>query len=133
MLSATAARVAANEINKGDVLGTARFAGVQAAKLASSLLPLSHPVIVSRVSVDFVIGDTYIDVEASVDGFDHSGVEMEALTTVTVTALTIYDMCKSADRTMMIGDVALWERSGGRQYPWHREMTPDETTIDEVQ
>jgi cyclic pyranopterin phosphate synthase len=121
MLAATTTAVAANALNKGDVLATARVAGMQAAKEASSLLPMSHPVLVGNVSINFTIGDTYIDVEAGVDAIDRTGVEMEALTAVTVAALTIYDMCKSSDRTMTIDDVALWEKSGGRSGTWRRE------------
>jgi cyclic pyranopterin phosphate synthase len=77
--------------------------------------------LVGNVYVNFAIADTHIDVEASVDTVDRTGVEMEALTAVTVAALTIYDMCKSIDRTMTIGEVALWEKSGGRSGTWRRE------------
>jgi cyclic pyranopterin phosphate synthase len=121
MLASTTASVAANEINKGDVLATARVAGMQAAKQASSLLPMAHPVLVGNVHVNFNIADTYIEVEASVDTVDRTGVEMEALVAVTVAALTIYDMCKSDDRTMTVEEVALWEKSGGRSGTWRRE------------
>ena len=121
MQAATTASVAANAMNQGDVLATARVAGIQAAKQAASLLPMSHPVLVGNVYVNFVIADTHIEVEASVDTVDRTGVEMEALTAVTVAALTIYDMCKSTDRTMTIENVALWEKSGGRSGTWRRE------------
>ena len=121
MLASTTASVAANEMNKGDVLATARVAGMQAAKQASSLLPMAHPVLVGNVHVNFNIADTYIEVEASVDTVDRTGVEMEALVAVTVAALTIYDMCKSDDRTMTVEEVALWEKSGGRSGTWRRE------------
>jgi cyclic pyranopterin phosphate synthase len=121
MQAATTASVAANAMNKGDVLATARVAGIQAAKQAATLLPMSHPVLVGNVYVNFVIADTHIEVEASVDTVDRTGVEMEALTAVTVAALTIYDMCKSTDRTMTIENVALWEKSGGRSGTWRRE------------
>lgn len=94
-------------MSKGDVLGTARFAGVQAAKEASSYLPLSDPVLVNNVTVSFSIEDSFVDVEASVDSPGGAGVEMQALTAVTVASLTVYDMCKSADRTMTIGPVSL--------------------------
>jgi cyclic pyranopterin phosphate synthase len=96
-------------------------AGIQAAKNAAAMLPMSHPVLVGNVHVNFTIADTHIDVEASVDTVDRTGVEMEALMAVTVAALTVYDMCKSADRTMTIVDVALWEKSGGRSGTWRRE------------
>ncbi len=121
MSASTTASVATNATNKGDVLATARVAGVQAAKQAATLLPMSHPVLVGNVHINFAIADTHIDVEASVDTVDRTGVEMEALTAVTVAALTIYDMCKSIDRTMTIGEVALWEKSGGRSGTWRRE------------
>jgi cyclic pyranopterin phosphate synthase len=121
MQASTTASVAQNAMNKGDVLATARVAGIQAAKQASLLLPMSHPVLVGNVYVNFTIADTHIDVEASVDTVDRTGVEMEALAAVTVAALTIYDMCKSADRTMTIEAVALWEKSGGRSGTWRRE------------
>jgi cyclic pyranopterin phosphate synthase len=121
MQAATTASVAANAMNKGDVLATARVAGMQAAKQAALLLPMSHPVLVGNVYVNFVIADTHIEVEASVDTVDRTGVEMEALTAVAVAALTIYDMCKSTDRTMTIEDIALWEKSGGRSGTWRRE------------
>lgn len=113
--------VVQNTINKGDVLATARVAGIQAAKQAASLLPMAHPVLVGNVYINFNIADAHIDVESSVDAVDRTGVEMEALLAVTVAALTIYDMCKSDDRTMTIDDVALWEKSGGRSGTWRRE------------
>jgi cyclic pyranopterin phosphate synthase len=125
MLASTTSAVAANTLNKGDVLATARVAGIQAAKQASSLLPTSHPVLVGNVYVNFIIADTHIDVEAGVDTIDRTGVEMEAMTAVTVAALTIYDMCKSSDRTMTIENVALWEKSGGRSGSWRREEVPE--------
>ncbi len=124
MLPATTAAVAANALNKGDVLATARVAGIQAAKGAATLLPMAHPVLVGNVYVNFSLADDHIDVEASVDTVDRTGVEMEALTAVTVAALTIYDMCKSQDRTMTIEQVAVWEKSGGRSGTWRREESP---------
>ena len=124
MEPSTTASVATNATNKGDVLATARVAGIQAAKRASALLPMAHPVLVGNVQVNFTIADSYIEVEASVDAVDRTGVEMEALVAVTVAALTIYDMCKSVDRTMTIEDVALWEKSGGRSGTWRRDEAP---------
>jgi len=124
--------VAANEMNKGDVLATARVAGMQAAKQASSLLPMAHPVLVGNVHVNFNIADTYIEVEASVDTVDRTGVEMEALVAVTVAALTIYDMCKSDDRTMTVEAVALWEKSGGRSGTWRREEALSDLRTDKL-
>jgi cyclic pyranopterin phosphate synthase len=82
---------------------------------------MSHPVLVGNTHVNFTIGDTFIEVEVSIDTIDRTGVEMEAMTAVTVAALTIYDMCKSTDRTMTIENVALWEKSGGRSGTWRRD------------
>ncbi len=113
--------VARGAMKKGDVLAVARIAGIQAAKKTPDLLPLCHTVVVGAVQVNFEIEDTHIDVEAAVDTIDRTGVEMEALTAVSVAALTIYDMCKSADKSMVIGEIALWEKTGGRSGPYRRE------------
>jgi cyclic pyranopterin phosphate synthase len=121
MLPETSAMVVANTVNKGDVLGTARVAGIQAAKQAVTLLPMAHQVLIGNVHVNFHIEDTYIEVEAGVDTVDRTGVEMEAMTAAVVAALTIYDMCKSSDRTMTVEQLALWEKSGGRSGTWRRE------------
>jgi cyclic pyranopterin phosphate synthase len=117
----TTSLVARGAINKGDVLSVARVAGIQAAKRASELIPLCHPVMVGAVLVNFRIDDTFIEVEAQVETVDRTGVEMEALTAVGVACLTIYDMCKSVDRAMVIGDVALWEKTGGRSGVYRRD------------
>jgi cyclic pyranopterin phosphate synthase len=117
----TTSLVARGGVGKGDVLAVARVAGIQAAKRASDLIPLCHPLLVGAVLVNFRIEDTYIEVEAHVDTVDRTGVEMEALTACSVAALTIYDMCKSADRSMTIGDIALWEKTGGRSGVYRRE------------
>lgn len=117
----TTSLVARGAVTKGDVLAVARVAGIQAAKRTPDLIPLCHPLLVGSVLVNFRIEDTYIEVEAQVDTIDRTGVEMEALTACTVACLTIYDMCKSADRSMVIGDVALWEKTGGRSGPYRRE------------
>ncbi len=121
MNSETASLVARGAMSKGDVLAVARVAGIQAAKRASDLIPLCHPLLVGAVFVNFRIEDDHVEVEAQVDTVDRTGVEMEALTAVSVAALTIYDMCKSADRTMRIGDIALWEKTGGRSGTFRRE------------
>jgi len=120
MAPETTAAIASNTTPKGDVLATARVAGIQAAKAAATLLPMAHPVLVGNVFVNFIVADDHIDVEAGVDTVDRTGVEMEALVSVTVAALTIYDMCKSMDRAMTIEQVALWEKTGGRSGPWRR-------------
>ena len=113
MAPATTAKVASNAITKGDVLGTARIAGIQAAKRTADLIPMCHPLLVGAVHVNFTIGDDHVEVEAQVETVDRTGVEMEAMTACAVAALTIYDMCKSADRGMEVGHIALWEKSGG--------------------
>ena len=120
MLPETTTKVANNAITKGDVLGAARIAGIQAAKRTAELIPMCHPVLVGTVSVNFSIGDDFVEVEAEVEAVDRTGVEMEALTACTVAGLTVYDMCKSFDRSMTISDVALWEKTGGRSGPWRR-------------
>ena len=117
----TTSKIASNAIAKGDVFAVARVAGIQAAKRAPDLIPLCHPLLVGSVFVNFRIEDTFIEVEAAVDTVDRTGVEMEALTACSVAALTIYDMCKSVDRSMSIGDVALWEKTGGRSGTYRRD------------
>ena len=120
MQTETTSLVARGAVNKGDVLSVARVAGIQAAKRAADLIPLCHPLLVGSVLLNFRIDDTFIEAEAQVDTVDRTGVEMEALTAVTVACLTIYDMCKSVDRSMVIGDVALWEKTGGRSGAYRR-------------
>jgi len=120
MAPATTAKVANNAITKGDVLGTARIAGIQAAKRTSDLIPMCHPLLVGAVHINFTIGDDHVEVEAEVETVDRTGVEMEAMTACAVAALTIYDMCKSADRGMELGQLALWEKSGGSSGHWRR-------------
>ncbi len=120
MLPETTVAIASNAINKGDVLGAARIAGIQAAKRTAELIPLCHPLLVGAVFINFTIGDDQVEVEAQVEAVDRTGVEMEALTACAVAALTIYDMCKSADRSMSIGDLCLWEKTGGRSGSWRR-------------
>jgi cyclic pyranopterin phosphate synthase len=126
MAPETASLVARGAISKGDVLAVARVAGIQAAKRTSDLIPLCHPVLVGSVLVNFRIEDAWIEVEAHVDTVDRTGVEMEALTACTVAALAIYDMCKSADRSMTITDVALWEKVGGRSGTYRRNLLDDQ-------
>jgi cyclic pyranopterin phosphate synthase len=117
----TTAMVASNAVTKGDVLAVARVAGIQAAKKTPDLIPLCHQLTIGSVYVNFHLGNDHIEVESQVDTVDRTGVEMEALTACTVAALTIYDMCKSTDRGMTIGEVALWEKTGGRSGIWRRE------------
>ncbi len=128
MESETASMIASGAIAKGDVLAVARVAGIQAAKQTASLLPLCHPLLVGSVYVNFRIEDSYVEVESQVDTVDRTGVEMEALTSCAVAALTIYDMCKSQDRSMTIGELALWEKTGGRSGTYRRQ--PDFDSLD---
>jgi cyclic pyranopterin phosphate synthase len=127
----TTLAIANREVKKGDVLSVARVAGIQAAKRTSDMIPLCHPLLVGSVSVNFDIGDDYVAVEAQVDTVDRTGVEMEALHACAMAALTIYDMCKSADRGMVIGELTLWEKTGGRTGTYRRpssEPVPDGTS-----
>jgi cyclic pyranopterin phosphate synthase len=110
----TAALVAAGTAAKGDVLGVARIAGIMAAKRTSELIPLCHPLALSAVSLEFSVEADAVSIEATVSTTGPTGVEMEALTAVSVAALTIYDMLKAVDRGMRIEAVRLREKSGGR-------------------
>ena len=123
MKAETTSMVATNAVTKGDVLGVARVAGIQAAKRTPDLIPLCHQLTIGSVYVNFTIGDDHVEVEAQVETVDRTGVEMEALMAASVAALTIYDMCKSSDRTMMIGELALWEKTGGKAGTWRRPAT----------
>jgi cyclic pyranopterin phosphate synthase len=126
MESETASKIASGAISKGDVLAVARVAGIQAAKQTPNLLPLCHPLLVGSVFVNFRIEERYVEVEAQVDTVDRTGVEMEALTACAIAGLTIYDMCKSVDRSMTIGDLALWEKTGGRSGIFRRPPAVDD-------
>jgi cyclic pyranopterin monophosphate synthase len=117
----TVNKVAANAMSKGDVLAVARVAGIQAAKQTAHLIPLCHPLLVGAVFVNFTLGDDTIEVEASVDTIDRTGVEMEAMTACAVAGLTIYDMCKSVDRGIVMSELTLWEKTGGRSGTYRRE------------
>jgi cyclic pyranopterin phosphate synthase len=121
MLPETASAVARGAITKGDVLAVARVAGIQAAKRTPDLIPLCHPLLVGSVFINFEIEDAYVEVEATVETVDRTGVEMEALTACSVAALTIYDMCKSMDRGMVISELALWEKTGGKSGTYRRD------------
>jgi cyclic pyranopterin phosphate synthase len=126
MATETASLVARGSISKGDVLAVARVAGIQAAKRASDLIPLCHPLLVGSVLVNFRIEDEFIEVEVSVETVDRTGVEMEALTACSVACLTIYDMCKAVDKSMVISEIALWEKTGGRSGQYRRDGDPFE-------
>jgi cyclic pyranopterin phosphate synthase len=125
MEPATASKIASGAITKGDVLAVARVAGIQAAKQTSNMLPLCHPLLVGSVFVNFRLEEDHVEVETQVDTVDRTGVEMEALHACAVAALTIYDMCKSVDRGMTIGELALWEKTGGRSGVWRRPGRDD--------
>ena len=120
MKASTLAVVVRNAATKGDVLTVAQIAGVMAAKRTSSLIPLAHPLALDDVAVSFTYGRGHIEIEARVSCSGRTGVEMEALTAVSVAALTIYDMLKAVDRGMTIGDIALWEKRGGKSGVYRR-------------
>jgi cyclic pyranopterin monophosphate synthase len=121
----TTGLIASNSISKGDVLSVARVAGIQAAKQTPNLIPLCHPLLVGSVFVNFQIGDDCVEVEAQVETIDRTGVEMEAMTACSVAALTVYDMCKSVDRSMVIGELTLWEKTGGRSGIYRRKAAAE--------
>jgi len=108
-------------VPKGDVLAVARVAGIQAAKRTPELLPLAHVIGVHGAAVDLTITDTGVDITATVRTADRTGVEMEALTSATVAALTVIDMVKGRDRSAHVADVRLLEKTGGRSGTWTRE------------
>lgn len=112
--AATIAIITSGNAKKGDVLATARLAGIMAAKKTSDLIPLCHPLMISKVSVDFSLHDAHIDVEATVKVEGKTGVEMEALTACSVACLTLYDMLKAVDRGMRITDLRLVDKTGGK-------------------
>ena len=120
MARATATQIAAGTIGKGDVLGIARIAGIQAAKRTADLIPLCHPLRLTGVEVVLEVGVRAVTISATVTCFDRSGVEIEALTAVSVAALTIYDMCKAIDRGMEIREIRLEQKRGGKSGPWIR-------------
>lgn len=120
MSPATLALVVAGQARKGDVIGVARIAAIQAVKRTAELIPLCHPIPVTRVAVDFVLDEaaSMICCRACVECDGKTGVEMEALTAVQIGLLTVYDMLKAADRGMVIADVRLLEKHGGQSGTW---------------
>ncbi|MHC9542211.1 MAG: cyclic pyranopterin monophosphate synthase MoaC [Vulcanimicrobiota bacterium] len=116
MKAATLSMIVKNEISKGDVLPTARIAGIMAAKNTPSLIPLCHPLKIGCISIEFTVDEEKhcILIKCHVSGIEQTGYEMEALTGAAVAALTVYDMCKAVDREMVIEDVALLRKSGGK-------------------
>ena len=127
MQRATLAMIAAGGAKKGDVLGIARVAAIQGAKRAAELIPLAHPLAITRVDVEFSINRKALAVTclASVETRGRTGVEMEALTAVATGLLTVYDMCKAADRGMRLEGICLVEKKGGKSGHWLRKTTVD--------
>ncbi len=126
MNSETFQRVVTDRTRKGNVLATARIAGIMAAKQTHLLIPMCHPIQIRHVQIDFYPDESSasLRIEASVRAEDRTGVEMEALTAASVAALTVYDMCKSHDRQMVVSDVCLLEKSGGRSGHYIRSHPP---------
>ncbi len=126
MQPGTLARIQDRTVQKGNVLETARIAGVMAAKQTATLIPMCHPLNLRHAQVDFEtdVARSRIRILASVRIHDRTGVEMEALSAATVAALTIYDMCKAVDRGMQITNVCLLEKSGGRSGTYRRDPDP---------
>lgn len=121
MAPATARAVRAGKIGKGDVLGIARLAGIQAAKRTAEWIPLCHPLRLTGVDVELLASGRGVAITATVRAFDRSGVEMEALAAVSAAALTVYDMCKAIDRGMVISEIRLEEKRGGKSGTWRRQ------------
>lgn len=115
--------IQAGDLPKGDVLGTARVAGIMAAKRTAELIPLCHPLLLTKVALEFAYDEaaSAIEITATVRCRGQTGVEMEALTAVSVAALTIYDMAKAVERGMTISDIRLLEKRGGKSGEWKRE------------
>lgn len=107
-------------VKKGDVLAVARIAGIMAAKKTSDLIPLCHPLPLSSVSIDLQLDDKGVAATATAITAGQTGVEMEALTAVSTALLTVYDMAKAIDKNMIIGDISLLEKTGGKSGPWKR-------------
>jgi cyclic pyranopterin phosphate synthase len=123
MQAATLATIQRGTAKKGDVLGIARIAAIQAAKRTSDLIPLCHPLALTRVSIEFNVErarKAYVECVATVETVGRTGVEMEALTAVAAGLLTIYDMCKGVDRGMQLEGIGLLEKRGGRSGEWVR-------------
>jgi cyclic pyranopterin phosphate synthase len=118
----TLALIKANDLQKGDVLGTARIAGIQGAKQCPNLIPLCHPLMISKVSLNFEYDDinSHINIICECKLVGKTGVEMEALTGVSVSALTIFDMCKAVDPGMVISDIKVQQKQGGKSGLWER-------------
>jgi cyclic pyranopterin phosphate synthase len=120
------AQIRDGKVLKGNVFEVARLAGIMAAKRTADLIPLCHPLPVDKAEVNFeVVDERTLKIEAQVGVQARTGVEMEALTAVSVAALTVYDMCKSSDRAITIGPIGLVEKTGGKSGPFRRSLPPD--------
>ncbi|TSK08898.1 MAG: cyclic pyranopterin monophosphate synthase MoaC [Geobacter sp.] len=119
----TVQSIVSGRIAKGDVLGVARLAGIAGAKKTPDLIPLSHPLAIHHVAIEFEVNETEgtIGVMATVRAFERTGVEMEAMTAATIAALTVYDMCKGSDKGIVISDVKLHYKEGGKSGVYKRE------------
>jgi len=115
--------ILASEVKKGDVLGVARVAGIMAAKKTAEIIPLCHPLNITSVTVDFepISDPPSIEITATAKIASQTGVEMEALTAVSAAALTVYDMCKAADKGMVLTDIRLMKKTGGKSGTYERE------------
>ena len=124
MQPATLALIQAGNAKKGDVIGVARVAAIMAAKRTSELIPLCHPLPITRVAVDFALdrAASAVHITAQVETLGRTGVEMEALTAVQIGLLTIYDMCKAADRGMVMGEIRVLEKHGGKSGDWSADI-----------
>jgi cyclic pyranopterin phosphate synthase len=129
MQPATFALVASGSAKKGDVLGVARIAAIQAAKRTGDLIPLCHPIALTRVAVEFALDEntSTVTCTTTAETFGRTGVEMEALTACSVGLLTIYDMCKAVDRGMVVEEVRLIEKAGGKSGDWLAEKQESPT------
>jgi cyclic pyranopterin monophosphate synthase len=124
MKPATVRRIVQGKVEKGDVLAAAQLAGVMAAKRTPDVIPLCHPISLSGVEVEVWTRGAGVDVRTEVKTVDRTGVEMEALTAAAAAALTVYDMCKSVDRGMVVESLQLEHKSGGRSGTWQRKKKP---------
>lgn len=124
MRPATVARIRRGQVEKGDVVAAARLAGVMAAKKTPDIIPLCHPIALSGVTVDTALARDGVRIRAEVKTVDRTGVEMEALAAACAAALTFYDMLKSVDRGMVIEEIQLEHKSGGRTGTWERPARP---------
>ena len=127
MSASTLTAIRDNQLQKGEVLAVARVAGIQGAKRCSDLIPLCHPLALSKVTVEFMeLSDPQLEIVAECKVSGKTGVEMEALTAVSVASLTVYDMCKAVDKAMVIGSICLLEKQGGKSGHWLRPTPASE-------